>query len=247
MIFAFQKARTFFILMVYCMLSNCTDNGIDVPDAFVDPLEGLADEGTISLKDPAIGQRSLYLFYEASYTASTGNVAFNYEADTLVIAITGKEFEKWILKEFLTAGSNSRLNRKNSSWGPLADSIFVSHLFLKEDSIHIARPSGYSLPTFTFRAEQKLPYHIASDAFPENQGGLPRFEISPLLWLEYVNDFSRPGKTYDRLNVYFDYRDMETDGLGYMNIYGQADGLVRSAWISPWLLDKASGWDIIPR
>ena len=230
MIFAFQKVRlTICVLIAYYMLLSFSDNSIVEPVTFIDPLEGLADEGAISFKDPAIGQRSSFIFYVATYAPSTGNVDFKYESDSLVIAITGKEFEKFIIKEFLSEGSYSRHNRTNSSWGSMADSILVSHLLLEEDSICISRRPGYFQPTFIFRTEQKFPFQIASDAFPENQGGLPLFQITESRWLEYVKNFSRPGKTYDRLNVYFDYRDMRTVGIGHMHIYGQGDGLVRSA------------------
>ena len=87
MIFAFQKVRlTICVLIAYYMLLSFSDNSIVEPVTFIDPLEGLADEGAISFKDPAIGQRSSFIFYVATYAPSTRNVDFKYESDTLVIA-----------------------------------------------------------------------------------------------------------------------------------------------------------------
>jgi hypothetical protein len=236
------------------MLAGCTYHDIEEPPGavidseFIDPIKGLPDEGPISFQEPKVGQRNAYVFFEAAYTRSTGNVYLQYYTDTLVIAIAGKESSNWIVKEFLTKSSNSRLHPENSFWGTLADSVFLSELEVDENSVHIFRQGGYRPAiTFSFLAEQEFPLSLVPDNFPENPVGLPFFGSGGGRWLEYVKNFVRIDKTYSKLNIFFDYRWIEVDGPGFMCVYGPEDGMVRTTWFNPWVPDEVVGWDVIPR
>lgn len=237
------------LVLVYFLISigftGCSDESDKEPE-FNDPLKHLPDKGTMNFESPAIGQRNRFVFFKATYSPTSGDVDFTYHPDTLVIAITGKSSETWIVTEFLTKGSNSRLHPANSTWGSTGDSVFVSNLVIDDDSIQFSRP-GNSWVSFTILKGQKFPLTLVSDDFPENVGGLPHFTgyLTSLRWMEYVKNYERLGKTFDRLNIYFDYRDVATDGSGLTILYGPTYGLVRMAWVNPWTPDVAAGWDLI--
>jgi len=113
--------------------------------------------------------------------------------------------------------------------------------------VHIFRQGGYRpATTFAFLADQKFPLSLVPDNFPENSGGLPFFSSGGGRWLEYVKNFVRIGKTYSKLNIFFDYRWIEVDGPGFMCVYGPEDGMVRTTWFNPWVSDEVVGWDVVP-
>lgn len=60
-------------------------------------------------------------------------------------------------------------------------------------------------------------------------------------------NYTQHGKTFDRLNIHYDYRDMATDGFGFMYAYNLTNSFVRISWISYWELNKADGWDLISK
>lgn len=227
--------------------TSCSDESDKEPE-FEDPLKDIPDKGPMNFESPEIGQRSRFVLFEATYSTLTEEVDFTYHPDTLVMAITDRSSETWIVTEFLTKGSNARLRPTNSPWGSVSDSVFVSNLVIDDDSIQFSRP-GNSWVSFTILKEQKFPLTLVSDDFPENVGGLPHFTgyLTTLRWMEYVKNYERLGKTFDRLNIYFDYRDVATDGSGLTILYGPTDGLVRMAWVNPWTPDVAAGWDLIPQ
>ena len=248
-----KSSRIFCFLTAVLLLAGCVDHNIEEPpddltdEEFIDPLEDLPDEGPISFQKPKIGQRSAYVFFEATYTRSNGNVDLNYDTDTLIIAITGKESSSWIIKDFLTGGSKARLHPEDSFWGNVADSVFSSRLEIGSDSVHIFRHGARYATTFCFLVEQEFPLSLVADNFPQNEMALPFFGVGGGRWMEYVKDFVRMNKTYEKLNIFFDNRWNEVDGPGYMHVYGADEGLVRNTMVNPWVPDEAVGWDIIPR
>ena len=250
---SYSRVLALLYLIALCFVCITCSDGDSEPDPvpplkdeFVNPLEGLPDEGPINFQNPSIGQRSRFVLFEAEYKRPAGDVVFNYLTDTLVIAITGKKSEDWIIKEFLTEGSASRLPIEDTYWGFMADSVFLSYLHLDADSIYFYRAPQQWFITFAFHQDQKFPLSLVSDDFPENPNGLPLFGSSGIRWMEFTKDFVRPGKSFDRLNMYFNYIEMRGDGHGYTYLYSPSDGLVRIAWISAWHLDDAAGWDWVP-
>jgi hypothetical protein len=232
--------------IIYCMLVGCTSDTITivVPE---NPLKGLPDNGPIQLDNPAIGQRSYYVAFSASHT--NDNNLYTYPGDTLTVGISGIESNQWVLKEFLTEGSVSKKNKSNSgpgSWKTYADSVFITYLKIDSDSIRLTRPASRTYYSFVFIGK-KWAFQISpvSDSNPLNPQCSPAFYYGSSVWTEYSTNYSQFGKSFDHLNIYFDYRDMSTDGHGFMHAYGMKYGFVRISWISFWELDKASGWDLI--
>lgn len=215
------------------------------PKEFIDPLAGVPDEGPVSFENPVVGQRSYYVLFEAVKTGD--NIDFQYKPDTLVFAITKKLSEAWEVTEFLTKGSNSRVNPENSYWGNWGDTLFLSYLQLELDSIHFYKDPEKLFVSFAFPREQKFPLQLVSDKYPNNPNGLPLFGASGTRWMEFTLSYTVFLKTFDRLNMYFNYTEMSGDGHGFTHVYGPSDGLVRTAWVSFWSSEKAVGWDLIPR
>jgi hypothetical protein len=241
-------------LLIMFLLFNCQDDSssIDPPTpARPNPLEGLQDMGRIRFDDPAIGQRSYYIFFDAEFDYVTKKSNFQYSPDTLVLAITGKEAENWVLKDFLTDGSVSRKSNGEGYWAGWADSVFVRHLILDADSIHVLRPPDADFSSFVFYIlhgrKIKYPISLVSDPAPINPNCLPFDHPLSGEFMEYTQNYTQLGETFDHLNNYFDNRGMETDGLGYMYAYSPSVGIVRITWVSPWVSDKAKGWDLLSK
>ncbi|MBA4055251.1 MAG: hypothetical protein C0490_11100 [Marivirga sp.] len=234
-------------------LIQCTKPNIepvpkeDIPAEFTDPLNGLPDEGPVSFINPAVGQRSYYVLFEADFIRSNGSVDFRFKPDTLVFAITDKESEAWVVTEFLTKGSNSRLTPEDSYWGSWGDTLFLSYFQFESDSIHFYKDPEKLFVSFAFPREQKFPLQLVSDEYPKNPNGLPLFGGAGTRWMEFTLNYTVLGKTFDRLNMYFNYIEMTGDGHGFTHVYGPSDGLVRTAWVNAWTMDHATGWDLLPR
>ncbi|HEX6893507.1 MAG TPA: hypothetical protein VF141_22500 [Chryseolinea sp.] len=210
-----------------------------------DPLKGLPDKGPIRFDNPEVGQRSFYVFFKATKN-NTQEVTFEYMPDTLVLAITGKEGDKWILNEFLANGSESKTSA-NGNWSSLADVVITRHLEVEADSAFFSRPAGADPFSFVFVGESRtVPLLPVEDPAPINVNCMPKLAYASTLWMQYTVNYSQFGQTFQHLNNYFDYRPMATDGSGFMYAYGSQHGLVRWTWVSYWSLDYANGWDLIP-
>jgi hypothetical protein len=219
------------------------EDPLKVPD---DPLKGLPDKGPIRFDDPQIGQRSHYVFFKATENNTTHEVTFDYIPDTLVLAITDKEVDKFVVKEFLTNGSNSKTS-DNGSWVSVAKSVFVRHLVVNSDSAYFFKPAEADPFSFVFVGESRtIPLLPVGDPAPLNVDCLPELDYASTLWMQYTVNYSQFGQTFEHLNNYFDYRPMSTDGSGFMYAYGPSFGLVRWTWVSYWSLGHADGWDLIP-
>jgi len=241
------------LLILSLALIQCTDPEPSIereviePVEFVDPLEGIPDNGPISFVSPSIGQRSYFVLFEATLSRPSGNVNFEYLPDTLVLAITGKESDAWVVSEFLTEKSNSRLKPEDSYWGNWGDTLFTTYIRFELDSIHFYRDSDKLYSSFALHREQKFPLQLISDEFPQNPNGLPFFGGSAIRWMEFTKDYTHFGKTFERLNMYFNYVEMTTDGYGFTYVYSPSDAIVRCAWVNAWSIDEAAGWDLLPR
>lgn len=244
------------VLWVFALaftLIRCTDSEPPVdpvpekeePKEFIDPLAGFPDEGPVSFENPVVGQRSYYVLFEAVKTGD--NINFQYKPDTLVFAITKKESGVWVVTEFLTEGSNSRVKPEGSYFGAWGDTLFLSNLEFESDSIHFYKDPDKLFVSFASHREQKFPLQPVADNVRKNPDGLPVFGASGTRWMEYTENLTVLGKTFPRLNMYFDYTEMSTDGYGYTYVYDSSDGLVRSAWVNYWSSDEAAGWDLLPR
>jgi len=242
--------KTFLIIVLGLALFSCSS---DEPTPktndpqYEDPLEGLPDKGPVRFDNPEIGQRSYYTFFEATEDNSSHEVSFNYTADTLVLAITGQESGKWIVKEFLTQASNSKTS-DDGYWSSVPDSVIVRYLEFENDSVYFSKPTEADPFSFVFVGNKiTLPLSPVDDPAPLNPDCLPMFGLGSTIWMQYTVNYSQHGQTFDHLNNYFDYRAMTYDGLGFMYAYEPSYGIVRWTWVSYWSWDQANGWDLIPK
>ncbi|HMG90658.1 MAG TPA: hypothetical protein VK589_11385 [Chryseolinea sp.] len=230
------------LVVLSILLTACSS---DDPEKIIekdpDPLEGLPDKGAIRFDEPEIGQRSHYIFFQASRDFITKEITVKYLPDTLVLAIVGKESNTWVIKEFLT---NSP---KGGSWASVADEEIIRHLSIDNDSAYFSKPLNAYYFSFLFVGEARtIPLQPVTDPAPLNPDCLPIFGIESTIWTQYTIDYSQHGQTFSHLNDYFDYTPMATDGSGFMYAYGPSYGMVRWTWVSYWSPDEADGWDLIP-
>lgn len=243
-----MKLKAIFFVLICAVLPGCTSDSANevTPN---DPLTGLPNKGPIQLDNPVIGQRSSYVYFTATRKDETVN--FSYPGDTLIVGITGFESNQWVIKEFLGEGSVSKKNKSTSgsgSWKGYADSVFVSNMKIDADSIYVTRPKTRAYNSFAF-AGRNWAFQIlqVADTEPSNATCSPAFRYDSHVWMEYSKNYTQHGKTFDRLNIHYDYRDMATDGFGFMYAYNLPNSFVRISWISYWELNKADGWDLISK
>src|SRR5688572_23543357 len=172
------------------------------------PLEGLADKGAIRFDKPEIGQRSFYVFFNASENNNTQEISFDYFADTLVLAITGQEANKWIVKEFMTEGSTS-VTSDDGHWGSIADSVITTHLEVDADSAYFSKAQGAIPISFVFAGvSTAFPLLPVGDPAPLNADCLPILDYESRSFMQYAVNYSQFGQTFEHLNIYFDYTPM---------------------------------------
>jgi hypothetical protein len=83
-----------------------------------------------------------------------------------VLAITGQEADKWIVKEFLTAESNS-VTSDDGYWATVADSVIIRHLEVDADSTYFSRPKGTDPFSFVFVGDSRtIPLLPVGDPAP---------------------------------------------------------------------------------
>lgn len=228
-------ALLFVVLFAGCSSDEPVKNNPE--DTWEDPLEGLPDKGQIRFDNPEVGQRSRYVFLKATKDNVTKEVTITHVADTLVLAITGKEADKWVIREFIAPGS------ENLEYD--AQEV-IRYLKIDADSAYFTRPSLYIFSWIFLHDKRTIPLKPVTDPAPVNPDCLPTFGYESKISTKYTINYSQLGQTYSHLNNYFDYIDMTGDGHGFMYAYGPNYGLVRWAWVSAWTQDKAEGWDLIP-
>jgi hypothetical protein len=232
--------RIYFPLLFVLVFAGCSsDEPTKAPDdEWEDPLEGLPDKGPIRLDNLEIGQRSRYVYFEATRNLPGGDVSLSYVPDTLVLAITGKESNKWVVREFMTPGSENLA---------FEDEVVLRHLSVDSDSAYFTKPlNAYVFSWIFLHDARTIPLKPVTDPAPLNPDCLPIFGYESDISVQYTTDYSQLGQTFHHLNDYFDYTEMKTDGHGFMYAYGPTYGLVRWTWVSAWTQDKAEGWDLLP-
>jgi len=244
-----MRSPAFFL--AFAMLISCIDeqtiiNEIVIINVKPDPLKGIPDEGPLQFDNPAIGQRSYYVFFKAFRDNGTNNARYEYTTDTLVLGIAGKESDRWILKEFLTPGSQSIQTNKGYF---KTDSVYVTLFQLTPDSIIFSRPSNslFSTYFFTFYENNRLSLSLAPVTEPakQNPACSPFFSLWPDT-MGYALDYSQLGQTFDHVNIYVDNTKVELDGAALMYVYGHTYGFVR-ATVHVELIQLLVGWDLAPR
>ena len=244
-----MRCAIFFLVML--ALARCVDHQDIINEikiiTWTDPLKGLPDKGPLRFDLPEIGQRSYYVYFKASSLGPGSNVQYEYLTDTLVVAISEKKSTSWILKEYFTAGSFS-FHSQDGTFD--TDSVYVTIMSVDQDSVFFARPHPdlYSTYFFYFERDQsiKLPLAPVSDPALQNANCSPFYYDHFPNGMEYTLDYEQLGQTFDHLNIFADYSELEVDGPGLMYVYDPAHGFVRRTGFNPWT-SKAGGWDLVPR
>lgn len=231
--------RAAILVTVLIALSvSCSDDG-PVSEKKQDPLEGLPDAGPVRFDNPVIGQRSYYIYFHAFNKTDTEDIRFEYTTDTLVMAVTGKESGRWTLKEFITDGSTFLSS----------DTVFTLSLQIESDSASFADPSDGRYYSNFFGIPPggsiKFPMSLIAEPSKENPTCSP-FASLYSNDMEFARNYTQFGQTFDHLNIYQDYTETVTDGLGLMYVYSPSDGFVRMTVFNPWVSEKVTGWDLIP-
>lgn len=233
--------KIYFALLFVLIVAGCSsdDDPINKQPEVIwkDPLEGLPDKGQIRFDNLEVGQRSRYVFFKATKDNVTKNVTLNYIADTLVLAITAQETNRWVIREFIAPGSQ---NMKYD------EQEVIRYLKVDSDSAYFTRPSAYIFSWIYLHDTRTIPLKPVTDPAPLNPDCLPLFGYDSKISTKYTVNYSQLGQTFTHLNNYFDYREMSTDGSGFMYAYGPSYGFVRWTWVSAWDQDKAEGWDLLP-
>ena len=233
-----MKLSSFLILAFLFAACSSDDPIITSNSARKDLLERLPDKGLIRFDNPEVGQRSRYVSFQASKDVATDEVTFIYKPDTLVLIITQKESDKWVVREFLTEGSENDF---------LQDEVVIRHLSVDSDSAYFSRPSSAFSVSLVFIGDRmNIPLQPVSEPAPLNPDCMPLFGYETKVWMQYTTNYSQFGQTFHHLNDFYDYSEMAGDGLGLMYAYGPSYGLVRWTWVSAWEQDKAEGWDLLP-
>lgn len=234
-----------FSFFVSCIDHQSIINEVVIITVKPDPLKGIPDAGPVRFDTPAIGRRSYYVYFEAEEDHNTKVVNYEYSTDTLVMAVTGKKNNQWVIKDFLTPGSNS-IQTKTGTFK--YDSVFVTLLDIDSDSLAFTRPASdiYSTYFFAFNSARfVVPLSQIAEPAPQNP------TCSPFLFfgsdtMAYALNYTQLGQTFDHLNIYMDYSRVEVDGGAITYVYEPPYGFVRTTWFNPLLWD-AAGWDLIPR
>lgn len=242
--------RPLAFVLIFSIIISCVDDQSIINEIIFitvkpDPLKGLPDAGPLRFDSPAIGQRSYYAYFKAFTDKTTGAVHYEYSTDTIVLAITGKKGDQWIVKDFLTPGSYSIQTKKGTF---NYDSVFVTLMDIDTDSIAFTRPAPdiYSTYFFVFNnARFAIPLSPVSEPAAQNP------TCSPFLFfgsdtMAYALNYTQLGQTFDHVNIYMDYSEVETDGAGITYVYEPPEGFVRMTWLNP-LIANAGGCDLVPR
>ena len=228
------------IIALITLSNSCSDDApVPLNEQKPDPLTGLPDEGPVRFDNLVIGQRSSYVYFRAFNKTATEDVRFEYTTDTLVMAVTGKESNQWILKEFVTQGSTFFSS----------DTVYTLSLRVESDTAFFSEPSGggYYSNFFGIRKGERIEFPMLLIAEPstENPTCSPFASIYSNE-MEFSRNYTQFGQTFDHLNIYQDYTATATDGLGFMYVYSPAHWFVRMTVFNPWVYDPVTGWDLIP-
>lgn len=236
--------RSLIVVLFLSFLIGCNDD--ETTRTWPDPLEGLPDNGPLRFDAPAIGQRSYYISFRGYKEPNSQSVVYEYTRDTLVLAITGQESNYWIIKEFLTLGSDIR---QAAGADASLDSVYVIRLKTDTDSVYLGDPTGKSYYSYFFAIDQNklfsLPLSLIDEPAAQNPTCSP-FIARNSDAMQYALNYTQKGQTFDHLNIYADNSMTATDGPALMYVYGKAYGFVRMSVINPMVSERATGWDLVP-
>lgn len=192
-----------------------------------------------------VGQRSLYVFFSCDHYGNPSAGTSTYAPDTLMLVVSARDADGFLIRESLTPGSASRHGASNV---PDPDAIYEHHLQVADDSVFVIKPQGMSWyegsRIFVARTQR---FALAPVASPQTTfiGWQPDLPYHEDIRTAFVGGHQQLGGAFDGLNILQDNRAMATDGPGYLFAYAANHGLVRWAYYS-WWTQAGSGWDLLP-
>lgn len=237
--------RSLIVVLLFYLLVGCNDD--ETTRIWPDPLEGLPNAGPLKFDAPAIGQRSYYISFRGVKDGTSETVRYEHTNDTIVLAITGTESNRWIVKEYLTPGSDIR---QAAGEDASLDSVFVTRLMIDTDSIYFGDPTGAPYYSYLFAISKNdffsLPMSLIDEPATQNPSCSP-FIARKSDEMQYALGYTLFGQTFDHLNIYPDNSMTATDGPALMYVYAPEYGIVRMSVINPMAPERATGWDLVSR
>lgn len=192
-------------------------------------------ENCIELKNPAVGQRSVYVGFEGKNYIEESNPGIDYTTDTLVATIIDKD-----ATGYLTEVVHNNPNIKRDTF----------YIIPESDSIRLRSVGQYSTLLVNFEREEEIVLVAGEVDGPKADpkgweigldcGG----DIINGGCNGYVEEFALGGEPVIRLNVYKNYAPMAYDGPGFFMLYDDQLGIVRSVSVGSWV-PTGGGWDLI--
>lgn len=221
----------YFYLLLILALAGCDSSGLVQDTLSTDP---------INLSDLRVGQKSVYIGFEA-LRVNSDESTFSYIPDTLIVEVTEKRGNAFVLKESITPGSDSYQTRLQM-WTDLTYLVEIEN-----DSLQISQVSDlsskYALSNLFRSTEHKMPLqHQGSTKFELDGARVTGLQHTGIETGHIINhrQFER---VYPQLNLYIDVTDTYVDGPGNYMVYSNNAGMVRTFSISSWT-NHAQGWDL---
>lgn len=196
--------------------------------------------GPVRFDEPAVGQRSRYLFFFCDHYGNPVQGTQIYAPDTLQLFVANLDGNRFRIEESLTMGSASRHGATNVTD---AESTYTYWLQVDGDSLLV--PTDIPSRIFWTRLQRDLPLGTISGPETRFVGWQPDLPYHESLVTASVVDHTQFGHSFDRLNLLMDNRMMQVDGPGFMFAYAAETGLVRWAYYR-WWGRLGSGWDLLP-
>ena len=192
----------------------------------------------------AVGQRSHYLYFRCTHYGDPSHGTQTYVPDTLMLVVAGQEGDRFRIEESLTAGSASRHGAGHLS-DP--DTTYTYWMQSMGDSLFVLNPEGSSFLGSRIFLAGRQRFSLAPVAGPLTTfiGWQPNLPYHESRVTAYASNHAQFGRSFDRLNILQDNRDMQFDAPGYLFAYAGDHGLARWARYSWWTLE-GTGWDLLP-
>ena len=158
-----------------------------------------------------------------------------------MVEITGVENNRYIIKEYLTAGS-SVLNGGENIYISNPDVVGKYFIWIENDSLFTEIVTENYYPKL-FRTDLSL------KQIEENEIEITGWKTS-MSYCEcgqtgYTKNYEQFGITYDHLDIHVYNIPMSYDGPGTTVVLHKEKGIVRSSFYSWWTQD-GTGWDLLP-
>ena len=197
--------------------------------------------GHINFSDLKVGQKSIYLNLTGENYFDNEDIDFEYQTDTLIVEITGKQGGQFIIKEYLTPGS-SVLNGGENIYISQPDVVGKYFIRIENDSLFTEVVTENYYPKL-FRNGLSLKQVEENEL--EIKGWKTSLSYCECDRIGYTKNYEQFGVTYDRLDVHIYNSPMAYDGPGTTIAVHKNKGIVRSAFYS-WWTQSGTGWDLLP-